>query len=365
MIKVRYRYTRSYRDRHGKLRVEYRRNGRTIALPTNVGTAEFQAAYDAAKASVEGGQPISLGREKPRAGALHWLCAEYFRAAEFGQLGKVTQEERRRQLEHTLREPAKPGSQFLFGDYPAAAVERKHIVVLLDRKRHVPDTANHRLKALRGLFKWASDNKIGGVTENPAANVPKLKVKGGGHHTWTEEERDAYKRRHPLGTMARLAYDLFFETGQRLGDVRTMGRHLIQIRGGKRKLCFTQEKNRERKPVYLELVILPALQESLDATPTGDLRFLVNAHGRPFASKKSFGNWFADRCAEAGLPQRCTAHGLRKAAATYHAERGASASELMAIFGWQSLRTADIYLKNANQARLAEQAFARVTKAKP
>jgi integrase len=365
MMKVRYPYTRQYRDRHGKMRVEYRRNGRTIPLPSNVGTAEFQAAYDTAKALIEGGQQPTGAAVPPgqlRAGTLRWLCVEYFKSAEFGQLGRVTQEERRRLLEHALREPAQPGSLFLFGDYPAAAVERRHIVVLRDRKKHVPNASNHRLKALRGLFRWATKENKGGIRENPARNVDKLNVGGEGHHTWTEEECKGYQNRHPIGTMERLAFDLFFETCQRLGDVHAMGRQ--HVRNG--KLCFTQEKNRQHPhPMYLELPITPALQKSLGATVTGDLRFLVNAHGVPFASKKSFGNWFRACCDEAGLPRRCTAHGLRKAAATYHADNGASANELMAIFGWKSLRTAEIYVRKANQKKLAEQAMARGAKAKP
>ena len=47
-MNFRYPYTRSYRDRHGKLRIEYRRNGKTKPLRGTPGTAEFQAAYDAA-----------------------------------------------------------------------------------------------------------------------------------------------------------------------------------------------------------------------------------------------------------------------------------------------------------------------------
>src|SRR5436189_3136481 len=53
VMNVRYPYTRSYRDRHGKLRIEYRRYGKMIALPPTPGTAEFQAAYDAAAAAVQ------------------------------------------------------------------------------------------------------------------------------------------------------------------------------------------------------------------------------------------------------------------------------------------------------------------------
>ena len=45
-VQVKFRYTRSYRDRHGKMRIEYRRRGKTIPLRGMPGTAEFQNTYD-------------------------------------------------------------------------------------------------------------------------------------------------------------------------------------------------------------------------------------------------------------------------------------------------------------------------------
>jgi hypothetical protein len=56
-----------------------------------------------------------------------------------------------------------------------------------------------------------------------------------------------------------------------------------------------------------EIPILPPLQKIIDATPTGDLTFLVTGKGgRPFTAA-GFGNWFRDRCDEAGL-SHCSAH---------------------------------------------------------
>jgi integrase len=98
-----------------------------------------------------------------------------------------------------------------------------------------------------------------------------------------------------------------------------------------RWLAFTQQKNRRAKPVSLWLPILPELEEVIAASPCGDLTFLVTAFGKPF-SDAGIGNWFRDRCDEAGL-QGLSAHGLRKAGATIAAERGASERQLMAIFG--------------------------------
>jgi integrase len=65
--------------------------------------------------------------------------------------------------------------------------------------------------------------------------------------------------------------------------------------------------------VTLSLPIRPELKTILDATPSGQMTFLVTAFGRSFTAN-GFGNWFREKCDEAGL-SHCTAHGLRKAAA--------------------------------------------------
>jgi integrase len=109
-------------------------------------------------------------------------------------------------------------------------------------------------------------------------------------------------------------------TGVRRSDVVLLGKQ--HVRDG--WLKFTQQKNRNRKPVTIEIPILADLQHIIDASPTGDLTFIVSQRGRPFAVS-AFGNWFRTRCDEAGLPQ-CSAHGLRKAGATIAAENGATTS---------------------------------------
>jgi integrase len=56
------------------------------------------------------------------------------------------------------------------------------------------------------------------------------------------------------------------------------------------------------------------------------------------------------------LPSRCTSHGLRKAAATYLAEQGATDHQLMAWFGWTSISQAQVYTKAANRKLMAHAA---------
>jgi hypothetical protein len=63
-----------------------------------------------------------------------------------------------------------------------------------------------------------------------------------------------------------------------------------------------------------------------------------------------------DWCDQAGLPQ-CSAHGLRKAAATVAAENGATSQQLMAIFGWLTLKEAELYTRTAERRRMAGDAM--------
>jgi integrase len=114
---------------------------------------------------------------------------------------------------------------------------------------------------------------------------------------------------------------------------------------------FSSVQGPHRAPLTAEIPILRKLQSVVDASDTGDLTFLVTEHGQPFTAA-GFGNWFRDRCNEAGL-KGLSAHGMRKAAATRAAERGATAHQLMAIFGWRTIKQAEVYTRAAERKRLA------------
>ncbi|MFO7804199.1 MAG: tyrosine-type recombinase/integrase, partial [Paracoccaceae bacterium] len=101
----------------------------------------------------------------------------------------------------------------------------------------------------------------------------------------------------------------------------------------------------------LSIPVLPELKVVIAATPTGNLAFLVTAFGKPFTSN-GFGNWFRKQCDAAGL-KHCSAHGLRKAGAALAAENGATERQLMAIFGWTTMKEASRYTRAARQKVLA------------
>jgi integrase len=220
-------------------------------------------------------------------------------------------------------------------------------------------TAAERLAKARWL--WSKRKPIGGSiaevylrqARRQTGQIPATLGYSGseGFHTWSVEEVEQFEERHPIGTKARLALGLLLYTGQRRSDVIRLGKQ--HARGG--KLTFTQHKGRNRKPHRLTLPILPVLQRIIDATPCGDLTYLVNDWGRPFTDG-SFGNKFRDWCDQAGL-HCCSAHGLRKAGATIAANNGATARQLMAIFGWDTIKQAEHYTRKADQQKLAEAAM--------
>jgi integrase len=342
-------------DRHGNVRIYFRRRGqRKVRIHARLGTPEFLETYNILRRQSDAGELRLLPQGLPVCGTFRWLCLQYMSSTKFRELDPRTQHVRRQIIESMWSEPIEPGSGERFADFPIERMTAKAVRVLRDRKANTPEAANVRVKTARVIFSWAldSENEIEGVTENPARDVKFLKPKRqGGHHSWTVDEVGQYEARHPLGTPARLALALLLYTGQRRSDIVQFGRQ--HVRDG--FLQFTQHKNRNRRPIRLELPILPALQEAMDAGPTGDLTFLINELGRAFTAN-GFGNKMRQWCNEAGLPH-CSAHGLRKAGAALAAENGTSVHELMSIFGWLTSKEADRYTRAADQKRLAARAM--------
>ena len=142
------------------------------------------------------------------------------------------------------------------------------------------------------------------IAADPLAGIklPKMR-KTSGFHTWTLEEIAQYRTRHLPGTKPRLALELILQTGHARADVVRMGRQ--HIKAGKLSM------RRQKTKVQFDIPLLPDLVAELERHPkTDQLTFLTTGYGEPFTAA-GFGNWFGDRCIEAGVPGR--AHGLRKA----------------------------------------------------
>ena len=189
---------------------------------------------------------------------------------------------------------------------------------------------------------------------DPTANIKQRAIKGDGFHTWTEDEIAQFEAHHPVGTKPRLALALLLYTAQRRSDVVRMGRQHIRETDDGPALYVKQRKT----GVELLIPIHPELGAVLDATPSEHLTFLVTATGKPYGDNH-FSESFREWCDAAGLPKRCSAHGLRKAACRRDAEAGCSANEIMAHSGHATMKELVRYTKAADQARLARNALAK------
>ena len=81
------------------------------------------------------------------------------------------------------------------------------------------------------------------------------------------------------------------------------------------------------------------LARELAYLPPDQMMLLAHGERAKAYSASPLGNWFRDRCEEAGLPH-CSAHGLRKAGARRLAEAGATEWEVMAFLAHRTAKEA-------------------------
>lgn len=321
------KYVQGVVDRTGKARFYFRRAGyRRVTLPDLPWAPKFMEAYESALS----GQPLQIGANRSQPGTVSAAIAAYYRDQSFLTLAPSTQRPLRGILEHFRNE---------HGNKRIALLQRQHIVTLLKSKKRF--AARHWLKAIRALMNYAVE--IGLRHDNPAMGVKLPNLKTEGYHTWTESEIEQFLAYHKAGSRARLALMLLVSTGQRRSDVVRMGPQ--HLRDG-----FIHVRQ-QKTGVELAIPVHSTLAAAIAETPIAHLTFLTTQSGAPFSSA-GFGNWFRERCNEAGL-RRCSAHGLRKAAARRLAEAGCTMHEIAAITGHASLSEVQRYTKAADQKRLA------------
>ena len=319
-------YVQREKTRHGKTVWYFRRgDGPRIRLPGDYESPEWLEAYEAA-----------LGGQKPPppntvTGTFRWLVDRYKASAKFAGLAPDTQKFRAGILDRVAKTA---------GDLRLTQITRAMIAEGRDRRAETPFAAINYLKVMNQIFAFAVD--AGYMSSNPAKGIDRPSPATAGHHTWTVEEVRRFQKRWPLGTRERLAMDLLLYTGLRRGDLVQLGRQ--HVRNG--IIRYRATKN----GVEIVLPMLPILQQTIDAGPTGDLTYLATVRNTPW-KKESFGTWFREACIAAKVPGR--AHGLRKAGATFAAENGATDQQLMAIFGWTNPEQAAVYTRTASRAKMA------------
>src|SRR5262249_9160421 len=120
------------------------------------------------------------------------------------------------------------------------------------------------------------------------------------------------------------------------------------------RIRVAQDKTRKGTTNELMIPIHPALERALKAGPVIGMQHIISdARGRPT-------KLIAAAAERAGLPARCVAHGLRKAALRRLAESGGTTKEIAAVSGHRSLAEIERYTARADQVGLARSAIAKL-----
>jgi integrase len=332
------KHVTAFYDRHGKERFRYRNGTVSRYLRGPYNSPEFKEDLAAA----QGAEPRKIDRSGE--GTVNDLVARYYASTTFLKAGADRQRIARGIIESFREEFGKDlVANFTFEHIEAILLAKSQKRMVGKRVVGGPVAAINLHKQLKRLFKHAVRLKM--IASSPASEAEGIVApKTGGRHTWTEEEIGRFRKRHALGTKARLALEVLLWTGQRRGDAIDFGPH--HIKDGRIEFVASKGKKVMRMPAA------PQLLAAIRAMPSVGIKtFLVTEYGKPY-TKDGFGNWFADRCKEAGVPGR--AHGLRKAIARRAAELEATQAMLKAIGGWENDAEVTTYTKGADQARLAE-----------
>lgn len=337
MTKVELPYIKAYRDRHGRMRHYYRRPGcPTVKLPGEPGSPEFLEAY---KLASEGAREI--GAERNKAGSFSALIALYYKTGDFRNLADITKKTYRNDMERFRKK---------HGEMSVRAVERRHLTAMLDAL--VADGKSPKsLRRILGILLTLAHER-GWRADNPMVGMRRPRKATEGFRAWTEADIAKFEEAYPAGSRERLALALLLYTGQRRQDVVRMGRQHVKADA----ILVAQSKSGGK--TKLAIPIHPKLQAELDAAPKDQLTFVQTQYGKPFAAA-SFTNWFSEKAEDAGLPEKSTPHGLRKASLRRLAEAGCTANQIMAVSGHKNLSEVTLYTAAADQERLAREAMAK------
>jgi enterobacteria phage integrase len=331
-------YVECWRDRHGKVRTYFRKNrGPRIPLPTAIGSAEFNAAYQAA---VAGQIAISCDRwGDAKQGTIGALIVSYLRSPGYQSLRDTTKKGYTSRIE-TLRKH--------HGHRALAGMTRERIITgILQPYAKKPGAGLSMLKMLRVLIRHAIE--IGWLKHDPSFGIKRPRTNE--IRSWTESEIAAFEQHWPIGTKQRVGFALTLYTGQRRSDVHRMTWTDVS----KETIRVVQQKTGRKLTIPLHRDLLAVL-----ATAERDQVTIINTeYAKPF-TVDGFSQWFRDAITAAGLPLDCQPHGLRKAAGRRLAEAGCTAHEIMAVLGHKTLAEAERYTREADQARLAIEAMTKL-----
>ena len=245
------------------------------------------------------------------------------------------------------------------GEKPFAVLTRK--VIRDEMKARTPSQAGNLLSGLRGMIRWMIDADHLDEDDDPTIGLKSGKAKAsretGGFLPWTEDDMALYRAKWPLGTEARLMFDILHYTFLRLGDAHRFGPpHLRQI---VRKMAVQIATEKSRGNTTVTVPVHPAFAESLRAARAAGIIGAEVFTGKILKgrvlpmNKKAWASKFKKYAVLAGVNEpKKSCHGVRKARAEVAAYADCTESQMMAMFGWTDPKMPAHYIAQANREKL-------------
>jgi integrase len=357
MAKIRLKYVNKFANKNRankRPRHYFRVRGhKAIPLPGLPGCEEFMDAYKMALAGLPNAK-VEIGETRTAPGTIDALVVSYYKSTEWTLLADDTRDARRRIIEKF---------RLKHGHKRVGLLGEPHLVKILGE---IASLSSRRswLKAIKHLLAHAVPTMI---KKNPAAGIAPVKLpKTKGHHTWFDDQIATYRAFWNLGTQQRLVLEFALETVSRRGEVVRLGpQHCYIGSEGERRIRI----ERTHGSADVDIPMSDALAAAIDAMPPPPavggvvpLTFLYTGRGMQ-RSKKALGNDFAGWVKQAGLPDQCRLHGLKKGGMRRRAEGANTTHELMAFSGHKTLAEVDRYTADANKRKLADSGAAKMAEA--
>jgi integrase len=349
MADVKLKYLLRETNRHGRA-VWYVRIGtgpRVRVASPGPEDAGFAAAYTAALATLlrQPAAPPAPRREGVRPGSVDAAINAYVASASLSQLDATGQRRHRA----TLARVSKAWGREPLARLTPALLESTMAAM-------TPGAATAWRKQLRRWMAWCAKHRL--ADSNPMLLVdPVQAASPGGYTPWTWPQVEARRAIWPVGSMPRLALEMFLNLAPRRSEAVRIGlqhytpaRTVVDedgiVRALPARIRYTPPKTERSSAVLKDLPVTPELAECLALIDRGN----------------SFQLKWREWQEAAGLPEAINLHGARKLAAETAAENGCTVAEIMAILGHTSTAMARHYARNADRARQADAAFEKLSR---